>query len=141
MTIENGKKVKIEYTGTLEDGTVFDASEKHGQPLEFEIGAKQVIKGFEDAVKEMNLGDEKEITLNPEEAYGPYNEQLIKKVPRAKLPEQELKPGMMLMMHLPNGMDVPAKITEINETEGTIDLNHPLAGKALTFKLKLVEIN
>jgi len=142
MTIEQGKKVKIEYTGTLEDGTVFDSSEKHGKPLEFEIGAKQVIKGFEDAITGMEVGEEKEITLKPEEAYGPYNDQMIKKIPKDKLPpEPEPKAGMMLMIGLPDGQQMPAKIVEVGDADITLDLNHPLAGKVLNFKLKLVESN
>ncbi|MFH0867852.1 MAG: peptidylprolyl isomerase [Candidatus Woesearchaeota archaeon] len=141
MPIKNGDKVKIEYTGTLDDGTVFDSSEKHGTPLEFEAGAKQVIKGFEDAIIGMEKGEEKEIKLAPEEAYGNPSDQLIKKVPRDKLPKEELEPGMMLGVSLANGAQVPAKITEVTDTEVIIDLNHPLAGKALNFKIKVADIN
>ena len=142
MTIKIGDKVKVNYTGSLEDGKVFDDSEKHGKPLEFEVGAKQVIKGFEDAVMGMKKDEEKNITLKPEEAYGHYNEELIKKVPREGLPkDQEPKSGMMLMMSLSNGQQVPAKIKEVTEKEIKIDLNHPLAGKVLNFKLKIAEIN
>ena len=140
MTLEEGKKVKIEYTGTLEDGTVFDSSEKHGQPLEFEIGKKQVIPGFEEAVKELAVGEEKEITITPADGYGEINDQLMQKVPRDKLPkEQEPKEGMMLMMKTPDGKQFPAKIAKVDETEITLNLNHPLAGKTLKFKIKLIE--
>ncbi|MCK5373322.1 MAG: FKBP-type peptidyl-prolyl cis-trans isomerase, partial [Candidatus Aenigmarchaeota archaeon] len=86
MPVKKGDKVKVEYTGTLEDGTVFDSSEKHGEPLEFEVGAGQMIKGFDDAVVDMEKGDEKEITLKPADAYGDPNPQLIQKVPKDKLP-------------------------------------------------------
>ena len=142
MSLKEGSKVKIEYTGTLEDGTVFDSSEKHGQPLEFEIGKKQVIPGFEKAVVEMAVGDEKEITIEPADAYGDINDQLMQKIPRDKLPkEQEPQEGMMLMMKTPDGKQFPAKIAKVEETEITLDLNHPLAGKTLKFKIKLVEAN
>jgi len=142
MIIKNGDKVKVDYTGSLEDGKIFDDSKKHGKPLEFEVGAKQVIKGFEDAVMGMKKDEEKNISLKPEEAYGDYNKELIKKVPRDGLPkDQEPKPGMMLMMSLTNGQQVPAKIKEVSENDITIDLNHPLAGKVLNFKLKIAEIN
>lgn len=142
MTIKEGSKVKIEYEGKLEDGTVFDSSEVHGQPLEFEIGAKQVIPGFEEAVKKMKNGDEKEITLEPKDAYGDSNPALIKKVPRDKLPQdQEIQPGMMLGITLPSGKQFPAVIKEVGDKEVTIDMNHPLAGKKLIFKLKLVEVS
>ncbi|MBW2999183.1 peptidylprolyl isomerase [Candidatus Woesearchaeota archaeon] len=142
MPIKEGDKVTVEYTGTLEDGTVFDSSEKHGKPLEFEVGAKQLIKGFEDAVIGMEKGEEKEITLQPSEAYGDNNPQLIKEVPKEKLPQdKEVKPGMMLLMGLPNGAQVPARITEVTEKTVKIDLNHPLAGKVLNFKIKIVDFS
>ncbi|MBN2457527.1 peptidylprolyl isomerase [Candidatus Woesearchaeota archaeon] len=143
MVIEKGNKIKVEYTGTMDDGTVFDSTEKQGgKPLEFEVGSGQVIKGFENALIGMDKGEEKEITLEPAEAYGHPNDELLKKVPKDKLPkEQEPKPGMMLLMGLPNGSHVPAKIKEVDEENVTIDLNHPLAGKTLNFKLKVVDIN
>jgi len=141
MAIKKGDKVKIEYTGTFEDGTVFDSSEKHGHPMEFEIGKGMVIKGFEEALIGMDKGQDKEIKLQPAEAYGDHNPELIKAVPRDKLPPEELKPGMMLLMQLPDGNQMPAKIKEVGEKEVMLDLNHPLAGKVLNFKLKVAEIN
>ena len=141
MPIENGNKVKLEYTGTLEDGTVFDSSEKHGQPLEFEVGAKQMIPGFEKNVLGMEKGQENEFTLQSADAYGDPNPQLIKKLPRDKLPEGDLKPGTVLGMQLPDGQQMPARIAEIDEKEVTLDLNHPLAGKVLHFKIKVVDVS
>ena len=92
MGVKKGDKVKIEYTGTFDDGTVFDSSEKHGQPLEFEAGAGKVIKGFDEALIGMKKGEEKDITLKPSEAYGDHNSQLVKKVPKNKLPpDKEIK--------------------------------------------------
>ena len=139
MVAKIGSKVKVEYAGTLEDGTVFDSSEKHGKPLEFEIGSGQVIKGFEDAVVGMSEGQEKDISLRPSQAYGDRNPDLVKKVPRHKIP-QEITAGMMLVMKLQNGMDIPAKIIDVSNETVTIDLNPPLAGKTLNFKVKVVEI-
>ncbi|MBU0470038.1 MAG: peptidylprolyl isomerase [Nanoarchaeota archaeon] len=142
MPVKKGDKVKIEYTGTLDDGTVFDASERHGKPLEFEVGSGQVIKGFDEAVLGMEKDEEKEINLQPEEAYGQLRSELNKKVPREQLPkDQEPKAGMILLVGLPNGQQIPARITEVSDSEVTIDLNHPLAGKALNFKIKVVEIS
>lgn len=141
MKAKEGSKVKIEYEGKLEDGTVFDSSEKHGKPLEFELGKQMVIKGFEEAIIGMEKGQEKEITIKPEQAYGEYNDQLIKKIPREQLPQdQEPKPGMMLAIGTPDGRQFPAKIKEVTDKEITLDLNHPLAGKTLKFKIKLVEL-
>lgn len=141
MPVKNGDKIKIEYTGTLEDGVIFDSTEKHGKPLEIEMGAGLVIKGFEEALLGMEVGEEKEVTIESEKAYGHYNPALKHQVPREKLPEGDLKPGMMLMVGLQNGQQTPAKIVEINDQTVTIDLNHPLVDKTLKFKLKIVEIN
>jgi FKBP-type peptidyl-prolyl cis-trans isomerase 2 len=141
MAIEDGNKVKIEYKGTLDDGTVFDSSEAHGEPLEFEMGAGQVIPGFEEAVKGMDKGDEKTFKLQPEEAYGNHNPELIKDVPRDQMPtDQEPEAGMMLLTELPNGAKLPAVITEVTDDIVTIDLNHPLAGEVLTFEIKVVDV-
>ena len=139
MTIKTGNFVKVEYTGTFDDGTVFDSSEKHGKPLQFKVGMKQMIPGFENAVIGMEVGEEKEITLKPEEAYGQINGELIQKVPRDKVPA-EIEKGMILGMTLPDGKQIPARVTEVNDQEVIIDLNHELAGKKLHFKIKIVEV-
>jgi FKBP-type peptidyl-prolyl cis-trans isomerase 2 len=140
--MKKGDKVKVEYTGTLEDGTVFDSSEKHGAPLEFEIGANQIIPGFEKAIIEMKKGEEKEITIKPEDGYGEPKPDLIKKIPREQLPkEPEPKVGMILALGTPDGKQFPAKIAEVGEKEVSIDLNHPLAGQTLKFKIKIVDIS
>jgi len=140
MTVKKGDKIKIEYTGTLEDGTVFDSSEKHGQPLEFEVGSGMVIPGFDNAVMGMEKDEEKEVTIQPADAYGEPNPQLVKDIPKDQLPP-EAKEGAMLMMQLPNGAKMPAKITKMTEENATLDLNHPLAGKVLKFKIKVVDIS
>ena len=142
MPIKKGDKIKVEYTGTLEDGTVFDASEKHGKPLEFEVGSGQIIKGFDEGVIGMEKDEEKEIKIAPADAYGEPNPKLVQTVPRDKLPpEPEPKAGMILMAGRPDGKQIPARITKVDEEGVTIDLNHPLAGKTLNFKIKIVEIN
>ena len=142
MSVKKGDKIKVDYEGKLDDGTVFDSSEKHGQPLEFEAGSGKVIKGFDEAVIGMEKDEEKEIKLPPEQAYGKPNDQLVKKVPKDQFPPNvELKPGLMLALKAPNGMQMPAKIKEVSDTEVTMDLNHPLAGKTLNFKIKIVGIN
>lgn len=139
--IKKGDKIKVDYTGTLEDGTVFDDSKKHGQPLAFQVGEGQLIKGFDEAVVGMEPGQEKEITLKQAEAYGEPNPEMMKVVPRDQLPkEQEPKEGMMLMIGLPTGQQMPAKIAKVEDGNVTIDLNHPLAGKTLKFKIKVIEI-
>ncbi len=139
--IEKGNKVKVEYTGTFDDGTVFDTSKHgdHSHPLEFTVGEKQVIKGFDEAVIGMKVGDEKDIHLESAEAYGDINPEMVKTVPRDKLPAEAVE-GATLGVGLPNGMQIPAKVIEIKEKEVKIDLNHPLAGKALNFKIKIIDV-
>jgi FKBP-type peptidyl-prolyl cis-trans isomerase 2 len=143
MTIENGRKIKIEYEGKLDSGEVFDSSERHGQPLEFTIGEGKVIPGFENAIKEMEEGQEKEIKIESKDAYGERKQELIQKVPKQQLPEEareKVKSGSILGLQTPQGNQVPVKVTEVTEENITIDLNHPLAGENLNFKVKILEI-
>jgi FKBP-type peptidyl-prolyl cis-trans isomerase 2 len=141
MSIKKGDKIKVEYTGTLDDGTVFDSSDKHGEPLEFEVGSGQLIKGFDDAVIGMKKGDKKEINLKPDQAYGDYNSKLIKKVPKDQMPKiEDVEVGMMLMLTLPSGVQITASVTELDDDSVTLDLNHPLAGKNLNFNIKILDI-
>ena len=140
MQVKKGNTVKIEYEGSLEDGTVFDSSEKHGKLLEFEAGSGKVIPGFDKAVIGMKKDEKKEIIIKPEEAYGMPDEKWIQKVPRDKIPkDQEPQVGMMIAIGLPNGQQMPAVIKEVTDKEVTLDINHPLAGKTLKFKIKLID--
>jgi peptidylprolyl isomerase len=141
LTAKTGDKVKIEYTGTLDDGTVFDSNIEDGNLLEFEIGGGQVIKGFDDAIIGMKEGEEKQFIISPAEAYGEHDSTLIQKVPREIFPpDAELVPGLLFEAGLPTGEKVPAIITAIEEQIVLVDLNHPLAGKRLNFKIKLSSI-
>ncbi len=141
QTVKEGDKVKIHYTGSLDDGTVFDSSQGR-EPLEFTTGSGQVIKGFEKGVLGMKVGQEKTIHIPAEEAYGPANPQLIRKLPRKALPkEREPQVGMIIGLVRSDGMQTEAKIIAVTEEEISVDLNHPLAGEALNFKVKLVSIN
>jgi len=141
MPVKKGDKVKVEYEGKLEDGSIFDQSADHDGPLEFEVGEGMLMEGSENAVLEMEEGDEKEFTLDPEDAYGEYNDDLKKQVPKDQFPDSEkVEVGMMLVLNLPNGIQLPAQIINVADDTVTIDLNHPLAGKVLNFKIKLVEI-
>ncbi len=141
MTVKTGDKVKIEYTGTLEDGTVFDSSAEHGNPLEFQVGSGHVIKGFDDATLGMKEGEEKQFSIEPTDAYGEHDPTLVQKISREVFPQDvELVPGLLFEAGLPTGEKVPATITEVQEGIVTVDLNHPLAGKKLNFKIKVAEI-
>ncbi len=138
--IEAGKTVKVHYKGTLNDGTVFDSSEGR-DPLEFEMGSGTVIAGFETAVGEMKIDETKSVTIPSAEAYGEFNEDMIGLIPRTSLPE-DITPevGLILSMQSPDG-EMPVRIVEMDDENLTLDANHPLAGKDLTFKLTLVEVN
>src|SRR3989344_4501846 len=117
MIAKKGDKVKVEYEGKFEDEVVFDSSKHgdHSHPLEFEIGAGHVVPGFDFAIKGMKKGEEKEFTLEKDDAYGDYREDLKKEVPRNLLPkEQEPKEGMILMLGTPDGRQFPAKITKVS---------------------------
>jgi len=140
MAIKKGDKIKVDYVGTLEDGEVFDSSEKNG-PLDFTVGSGQLIAGFDNAVEGMNKGEVKEITLKPEEAYGSQNEQLVQTIPKENLKiGKDPEKGMQLMVGLPDQQQFPAKVLDVTDKEVKIDLNHPLAGKTLKFKITVVEV-
>lgn len=144
--IKKNDKVAVEYEGRFEDGEVFDTSqhEGHSHPLVFVAGAGEVIPGFDNAVIGMKLGEEKEVTIQPKEAYGEYDARLTQEVPKTefKLPRnQQPHVGMTLMMQSPHGDTIPVYVAAVGKDLVTLDLNHPLAGKTLIFKLKVVGIN
>jgi FKBP-type peptidyl-prolyl cis-trans isomerase 2 len=140
LAIKDGDTIKIDYTGTLDDGTVFDSSEDHDEPLEFTVGTGQVIKGFDDAVRDMEVGGEKEFRIEPAEAYGEYNEALSQQIPKEIIKADiDVELGMMLLVKSPDGQQMPAKVVGVTEDEVKLDMNHPLAGQALTFKIKVIE--
>ncbi|RMD93594.1 MAG: peptidylprolyl isomerase [Calditrichaeota bacterium] len=141
MAAKSGDKVKVHYKGMLDDGTVFDSS-FDSEPLEFVIGENMVIPGFENAVKGMNVGDTKKFSVPPEEAYGPYREDLVVEIDRSHVPPHiDLELGMMLQVRSQEGSVTNVKVTEIGEETVTLDANHPLAGKALTFEIELVDVS
>jgi peptidylprolyl isomerase len=137
---KNGDTVKVHYTGTLDDGTVFDSSKDH-EPLQFTLGKEQLIKGFEDAVTGMSAGETKTIKIFSDEAHGPHRDDLMLKFNMADFPPSiEPKEGLVLNLKNPEGRVMVAAITEISEDTVTLDANHPLAGRDLTFRIDLVEI-
>ncbi len=135
-----GQKVKVHYTGTLEDGTQFDSSAGR-EPLEFTLGEGQVIPGFEQAIEVMQVGETKTINIPADQAYGEHQPELVQQVEREQIPaEIELALGVQLQAQGPDGQVFRLTVVELDETVATLDGNHPLAGKALTFELELVEI-
>lgn len=141
IQVKPGDKVKVHYTGKLNDGTVFDSSAGKN-PLSFTVGKGQVIPGFEKGVTNLKLNEFKTIAIPAAEAYGPARKELVVELPRTQLPAKpEPKAGMGLMLRDPQGRQLPAKITEVKTDKVVLDLNHPLAGKDLTFEVKVVGIN
>ena len=137
--IEDGMIVKLHYSGTLDDGSIFDTSEGR-EPLEFVYGRGEMIPGFESALKDMKVGDKKTFRIPAAEAYGEYDDSIVVEVPRDQLPP-DLVPeaGMQLYAQSPMGI-MPVSIKEVKETSVMIDYNHPLAGKDLTFNVEIVEL-
>lgn len=139
---KEGDKVKVQYTGKLQDGTVFDQSEEDN-PLEFTIGEGKLIPAFEDAVAGMSEGDQKTVDISKDDAYGEPREDLKMDVAREELPD-EIDPEVGMQLQVKNqetGKNIPVRISEVSDDEVTIDANHPLAGQDLTFDIELIEIS
>ena len=135
-----GNTVRVHYTGTLDDGSVFDSSVER-EPLEFTIGECKLIPGFEKAVLDLNPGEWKTTRLSADEAYGPYRDEMVIVTPRSELPEGlELEVGQIVEMTHPDNPSIVARVTDASESSVTLDGNHPLAGKDLTFEVQLIEI-
>lgn len=132
--------VRVHYTGRLSDGVVFDSSEGN-EPLEFVIGSGMLIPGFEEGVIGMALNESKTVNIPADEAYGPVMDEMIQKVPREHLPE-DMQPevGMELVSETPDGHQLIVVVREVGLEHITIDANHPLAGKDLSFDIRLIEI-
>ena len=135
------KKVRVHYEGTFNDGTKFDSSYDRGEPLEFTCGAGQMIKGFDEAVKDMKVGEIKNIHLMPEEAYGMPDSRNIITIDQKQMPgSEQLSVGQRIVLTDPMGNRFPVTVTEKTETTITFDANHEMAGKELNFKIELVSV-
>ena len=140
VTVKDGDTVKVHYTGKFKDGTIFDSSVAR-EPLTFQMGAGQLIQGFEDAVMAMKPGESKTVNLVPDEAYGPHMDELIQEVGCEEFPEGfQPEVGMVLQVRQPDGETSMATVVNVSGSKMTIDGNHPLAGKDLTFEIELLEI-
>lgn len=134
---EHGDRVRIHYTGRFEDGTTFDTSQGR-DPIEFVVGAGQVIQGLENVLLEMNEGESRTVTVDPEEGYGPRYNELTQRVSRERLPEG-VSEGSALRVDI-GGREQTLWVTELADDSAVIDANHPLAGKTLVFDVELVSI-
>ena len=139
--VETGHYVTVHYKGTLENGEMFDTSEER-HPMEVHMGAGQVITGFEKALMGMALNEKKVFTLDPEEAYGFRDESLTHSFARSEIPaEMDVEVGQTVALSSPEGQQVPAQVIEADDQKVVVDLNHPLAGKTLTFDIEVVGIS
>ena len=138
--VKKGDHVKVHYTGKLVSGEQFDSS-KGKEPLAFTVGAGQMIKGFDEAIPGMVVGEKKTINITPENAYGQKNNEAIIEFPKSNIPEDmKLEPGMKLQLQNEEGHPIPVVVTEVKEDVVVLDANHELAGKELIFDIELVEI-
>ncbi len=139
-TAKTGDTVRVHYTGSFDDGTIFDSS-VGGTPLEFTVGSGQVIPGFDVMVTGMATGDRKTQRIPASEAYGERMDGLVFTVSKSQMPDHLVpEVGQMLSISHPSGETIPVTITGVSETELTLDANHELAGRDLTFEIELVEI-
>ncbi|HXS35122.1 MAG TPA: peptidylprolyl isomerase [Flavipsychrobacter sp.] len=137
---KKGDTVRVHYHGKLNDGSTFDSSEGR-EPLEFTVGSGQVIKGFDDALLDMGVGEKKTVNIPVDQAYGEYNEDMTMEYPLKDFPP-DMKPevGMELFMSDNSGNQFPVVVTEVLEDSVVLDANHPLAGEDLVFEIELVSI-
>ncbi len=139
MTITAGKQVSIEYTLTLDDGEVADTN-VGADPLVFECGAGQIIPGLEKELEGLASGDEKQVTVDPEDAYGAIVEEAIADIPRENIPGEGLEVGAYLQAQGADGQILNGMVKEIKDDNVIVDFNHPLAGKTLTFDVKVINV-
>jgi len=138
--VKTGDVVRVHYTGKLTNGEQFDSSMGR-EPLEFTVGAGMMIKGFDDAMPGMTIGQKKTINILPEDAYGPRTEEAVIDFPKANVPpDMVLEPGMQLTLSNQAGQPVPVIVVEVKEDVIVLDANHFLAGQELVFDVELVEI-
>ncbi|MDR1412384.1 MAG: peptidylprolyl isomerase [Actinomycetes bacterium] len=137
--LDKGTTVRVHYTGTLNDGEQFDSS-RDREPLEFVIGSGMVIPGFDAAVSQLAVGETTTVTIPAAEAYGEISPEMVQTVPLSFFGDQTPQVGWALQLQAADGQVLAAIVTAIGDDEATLDLNHPLAGKDLTFELELVEV-
>ncbi|HXV80291.1 MAG TPA: peptidylprolyl isomerase [Candidatus Binatia bacterium] len=137
--VKNGSVVSLQYTLSSEDGKTIE-SNKGKTPLKYTHGSRQIVPGLEKELAGMKVGEEKRVTVTPEEGYGPVNPNGFQEFPKEKIPSEGLKVGTVLMAKGPQGQQVPVRVHEIKEKTVVLDLNHPMAGKTLVFDVKVLDI-
>lgn len=141
-TVTTGQTVQVHYVGTFNDGTEFDSSHSRGEPITFQVGAGQMISGFDSAVVGMAAGDSKQIKITPADGYGEINPDAVQTVPLEAFPEDiELSEGVTVMGQNEMGQQMIAKVISLGDNEAVLDFNHPMAGKELNFNLELISVS
>lgn len=138
-TVQPGYEILFDYTLTDDSGKVVDSS-KGKEPMHYVHGKGQIIPGLEKELAGMAVGAEKKVTVKPEEGYGPVDPRAFQEIPKEKLPPEALKVGTMLMAQAPSGQGVPVRVHEVKDNTVVMDFNHPLAGKTLSFEVKITDI-
>ena len=139
--LKTGDKVKVHYVGTLKEGQIFDSSREKEQPIEFSIDDGKLLKGFNDAVKDLDVGTKKNISIASEEAYGKYINEAVITVPKSEFPEgMKYELNGFIQGQDNEGRPVQGQVIKIEEESINLDMNHPLAGEDLNFEIELVEI-
>lgn len=138
-TIHEGSVVSFDYTLSDQDGKVLETS-KGKQPMTYTHGKGQIIPGLERELSGLKAGDEKKVHVKPEDGYGPVNPQAFQEVPKEKIPPEALKVGAVLMAQGPQGQGIPVRVHEIKDVTVIMDFNHPMAGKTLSFDVKITDI-
>lgn len=139
MAVKRGDTIKLHYTAKFENGITFDTSIGQ-EPVEFEVGSGQVIEGVDNGVIGLETGEKKELTIVPEKAYGPHQNELIRRAPKEILGSQPVQKGEIIQLQTVDGEIIPAQIVDVDNESVTFDLNHPLAGKVLKFEIEVVNI-
>ena len=138
--VQDGQVVNVHYVGTFDDGTEFDSSRTRGETFAVQVGAGQVIPGFDNALRGMEVGEVKNVNISPDDGYGAYNDAAVEVVPRNLFPpDMPIVEGQQVQGNTPNG-PILATIKSFSDSEVTIDRNHPLAGKSLNFEIEVVSL-
>ena len=138
---QSGNTVSVHYTGTFEDGTVFDTSHTRGEPMTFQVGSGQLIPGFDQALPGMTVGETKNVQLTPDQGYGPRVGDAVQEVPKTSFPSDfDFQEGQTIAAVNPDGTTFPAIVERVGDSTVVVDMNHPMAGKNLNFEIELVNI-
>lgn len=140
MSIKSGDKIKLHYTAKFDNGVTFDTSIGQ-EPVEFKVGAGEIIEGIDENVIGLERGEKRDVKIQPEKAYGPYQRELVRQAPKEVLGGQRVEKGEIIQLQSAEGEIIPAQVMDESDKTVTFDLNHPLAGKVINFEIEVVDID